>query len=133
MTTDHDALHLVAGGTVQQSGIDVLDDESRRVLGARLRELDAELDECDRPALRQEREAIASYLAGGIGLAGRARTTGSDAERARVTVRKAIVAALARIAETDPQLGRHLRNRVRTGLRCRYETDPDHPVRWILR
>ena len=131
--TDHDALHLVAGGTVQQSGIDVLDDESRRVLGARLRELDAELDECDRPALRQERDAIASYLAGGIGLAGRARTTGSDAERARVTVRKAIVAALARIAETDPQLGRHLRNRVRTGLRCRYETDPDHPVRWILR
>ena len=111
----------------------MLDDESRRVLGARLRELDAELDECDRPALRQEREAIASYLAGGIGLAGRARTTGSDAERARVTVRKAIVAALARIAETDPQLGRHLRNRVRTGLRCRYETDPDHPVRWILR
>ena len=57
----------------------------------------------------------------------------SDAERARVTVRKAIVAAMARIAETDPQLGRHLRNRVRTGLRCRYETDPDHPVRWILR
>jgi hypothetical protein len=65
-------------------------------------------------------------------LGGRNRTTGSHAERARVAVRKAIVAALARIAETDPWLGRHLRDRVRTGFECRYESDPDHPVRWIL-
>jgi hypothetical protein len=47
-------------------------------------------------------------------------------------VRKAIVAALARIAETDPWLGRFLRDRVRTGIACRYETDPDRPVRWVL-
>jgi hypothetical protein len=42
------------------------------------------------------------------------------------------VAALARIAETDPWLGRHLNDRVRTGLECRYESDPDHPVTWLL-
>jgi hypothetical protein len=47
-------------------------------------------------------------------------------------VRKAIVAALARIAETDPWLGRHLNDRVRTGTECRYESDPDHQVRWLL-
>ena len=49
-----------------------------------------------------------------------------------MAVRKAIVAALARIAETDPWLGRHLNDRVRTGLECRYDSDPDHPVRWLL-
>jgi hypothetical protein len=35
-------------------------------------------------------------------------------------------------AETDPWLGRHLSNRVRDGLECRYVSDPDHPVQWLL-
>jgi hypothetical protein len=47
-------------------------------------------------------------------------------------VRKAVVAALARLAEVDPWLARHLRDRVRTGYMCQYETDRDHPVRWNL-
>jgi hypothetical protein len=110
----------------------VLDDESRRVLRTRLAELDDELTLSDRADVGAERDVVASYLARGTGLGGRTRTTGSHAERARVAVRKAIVAALARIAETDPWLGRHLRDRVRTGFECRYESDPDHPVRWIL-
>lgn len=129
----------VIAAEVIQPGIEVLDDESRRVLGARLTELDSALAQLDRAEsvaelteLREEREAIASYLRGAIGLGGRQRTTGSNAERARVAVRKAIVAALARIAETDPWLGRHLRDRVHTGLDCRYASDPDHPVHWIL-
>jgi hypothetical protein len=97
-----------------------------------LAELDAEIAEHDRAELHDERDAIASYLARASGLAGRSRTTGSHAERARVAVRKAIVTAMASIAETDPWLGRHLRDRVHTGFDCRYETDPDHPVRWVL-
>jgi hypothetical protein len=101
-------------------------------VGGVVGELDAELAHVDRPELRDERAAVAAYLAQGTALGGRNRTTGSHAERARVAVRKAIVAALARIAETDPWLGRHLRDRVRTGFECRYESDPDHPVRWIL-
>jgi hypothetical protein len=39
---------------------------------------------------------------------------------------------MARVAEVDPWLGRHLRERVHTGLQCRYASDPDHPVRWVL-
>jgi hypothetical protein len=117
---------------VEQSGLDMLDERSRRELRARRAELDAELEVRDGTALRDERDAIADYLAGATGLAGRRRTTGSHEERARVAVRKAIVGALARIAETDPWLGRHLRDRVRTGQSCRYESDPDRPVRWLL-
>lgn len=129
---DVEALTL-AGGAVEQADLEVLDDESRRFLRARLTRLDAELAIADRPDLADERDAIASYLAGGTGLGGRHRVTGSSAERARVAVRKAIVAALARIGEADPWLARHLRDRVHTGFVCRYDSDPDHPVRWILR
>ncbi len=129
---DLPALNLIGGEVVEQGALDVLDEDSRRILRTKLAELDVGLTHSDRPALREERDAIASYLAGASGLAGRRRTTGSNAERARVAVRKAIVAALAKIAEVDPWLGRHLRDRIRTGFECRYESDPDHAIRWIL-
>ncbi|HEX7717634.1 MAG TPA: hypothetical protein VF416_10125, partial [Marmoricola sp.] len=66
------------------------------------------------------------------GLGGRPRTSGSGAERARVTVRKAVAAALDAIHGADPVVARHLTARVRTGLRCCYEPDPDAPVHWRL-
>jgi hypothetical protein len=133
---DVPAARLVGGEVVEQRGMEVLDDESRKVLGARLAELDAELAQSElaqseRSELREERDSIARYLASGSGLGGRARTGGDNDERARVAVRKAIVAALARIAEADPWLGRHLHERVRTGFECRYDPDPD--VDWLLR
>ena len=130
--TDLPVLNLIGGEVVEQAPIEVLDDESRRLLRTKITELDAELARSDRPDLRQERDTIAAYVARGTGLAGRSRSTGSNVERARVAVRKAIVAALAKIAEVDPWLGRQLRDRVHTGFECRYESDPDHPVQWIL-
>jgi hypothetical protein len=64
------------------------------------------------------------------GLGGRSRESGSSAERARVAVRKAIVAALAKVAEAQPELARHLHERVSTGTTCRYEPDPE--TTWLL-
>jgi hypothetical protein len=131
--TDVPALDLVGGGVVvEQSGIAVLDETARRVYRARIVELDRELELGDDVDLRDEREALLAQLAGATGLAGRDRRTGGSSERARIAVRKAIISALARIAEQDPQLGRHLHDRVRTGHQCRYTSDPDHPITWTL-
>jgi hypothetical protein len=134
----------LVGSAVEQPGLDLLDEHSRRLLKQRIAQLDAELAEASEPGeprgladdnlcqLRDERETLAAYLAGGTGLAGRRRTSGSSSERARVTVRKAIVSAMAKIAEIDPWLGRHLHDRISTGHTCRYNSDPDRPVAWIL-
>jgi hypothetical protein len=130
--TELPAVNLIGGEVVEQAPIEVLDDESRRVVRAKLAELDSALAHTDRADLRRDREALASYLADATGLGNRHRTTSSNAERARVSVRKAIVNALAKIAETDPWLGRHLHDRIRTGYDCRYDTDPDRPISWIL-
>lgn len=65
-----------------------------------------------------------------VGLGGRSRTATSDAERARVAVRKAITTALDRLAEHDTAFAEHLRIHVRTGIYCRYETDPTNPIEW---
>src|SRR3954447_25370715 len=82
--------------------------------------------------LTAERDALHAEIASATGLAGRPRGTGSNAERARVAVRKAIVGALDRIADVDPPLARHLHDRVNTGTNCRYNPDPDKPVHWEL-
>jgi hypothetical protein len=82
--------------------------------------------------LAAEREALLAQLAEAAGVGGRARPTGSARERARVAVRKAIAAAVARIGEADPALGRLLHDTVLTGSSCRYEPDPARPVRWLL-
>jgi hypothetical protein len=120
---DVPAVALVGGEVVEQGGLELLDEEARRAYRTRLEDPDTDDD---------ERAWLLDQLGAATGLAGRRRTTGSTDERARVAVRKAIVAALARVAEVDPWLGRHLRDRVRTGTECRYESDPDHPVRWVL-
>ena len=46
---------------------------------------------------------------------GRARHVGGSAERARVTVRKAIATAIDTITTVDPVVGRHVATHIRTG------------------
>jgi hypothetical protein len=40
--------------------------------------------------------------------------------------------AIGRVAAADPSLGRLLSDTVTTGAICRYDPDPDRPVRWVL-
>ena len=46
-------------------------------------------------------------------------------------MRKALAAAIDRIAEVDGGLGRLLRDCVHTGTRCVYDPDPTRPVTWL--
>lgn len=127
--TDISALDLAGASVIQPDAGEVLD---RTAIVAYRRRL-AELDTLDpTPRLTAERDAIRAQLDAATGLGGRPRGTGSTAERARIAVRKAIVAALLRVAEQHPALGRHLYEHVRTGSACRYEPTPGAPVRWML-
>ena len=120
--TDVAALDLVGAQTVRQPGTGPAADA--KALAAYRRRLAT--------AAPAERAAIEAHLRSVTGLGGRIREDGSSAERARVAVRKAIVGALAKVAEVQPELGRHLYERVRTGSVCRYEPDPAAPIAWLL-
>ena len=135
------ALRLAGGAeTVEQSGLgEVIDGKALAAYRHRLVELDTALDEADASGdaalgaeLSAERQALLAQVAAGTGLGGHARTSGSSAERARVTVRKTIATALDAIHSADPVVARHLTTHVRTGFRCCYEPDPDAPVHWRL-
>ncbi len=125
-------------GLIGDAG-EILDPKARAAYRARLEELREELEEAEswhdpeRAArAREEMEFLAHELAGAVGLGGRDRRAASAAERARVNVTRAIKAALGRIAEHSPALGRHLESAIRTGTFCSYSPDPRLPITWQL-
>lgn len=114
-----------------------LDTQARRGYQRRIVELQAELVEAEdahdqgaADKARLEMDLLVEQLTAATGLGGRSRGSGSTHERARSTVGWRIRAAITRIAEAHPVLGRHLRGAVRTGAWCSYQ--PADPVRWQL-
>src|SRR5262249_34022756 len=104
-----------------------LDAEAKAAYRERIEELRADIAEAatwndpERAARsRAELDALTHELAAAIGRGGRDRQTGSAAERARVSVTRAIRSAMARIAAQDAALGAHLEATVRTGTFCSY-------------
>jgi hypothetical protein len=102
----------------------VLDQEAMRRYRNRVAELRTEIESAAdarrADAARRESEALLAELAGNVGIGGRSRRFVDNAERARVAVGKAIRRAIARVEESDPGLGRHLRETVHTGRQCSY-------------
>jgi AAA ATPase domain len=131
-----------AGLTVQagdEGAGPLLDAEAKAAYRERLEGLREELEEAEsfndpeRAArAREEMEFIARELAGAVGLGGRDRKTGSNAERARVNVTRSIRGVMKRIADFDADLGRELEATVRTGTFCAYEPDLRRPVSWTI-
>ncbi len=137
------AVAIGAGLEIRARGTDdsgpILDSQAKTAYRIRLDELQEVIDEAESfndperaAAARDEFAFVARELAGAVGLGGRDRKTGSDAERARVNVTRAIRTALKRISEHDARLGRRLGTEIKTGTFCVYEPDPgDEPV-WDL-
>ena len=118
---------------------EILDARAKEEYRRRLAALDEELEEArafndpERAArAERERDFLVRELAGALGLGGRHRRAGSPAERARVSVTRAIRAALARIGEQSPTLGEHLERTIRTGTFCSYSPDPRVLPDWHL-
>ena len=114
-----------------------LDREAKAAYRERVNELRANVAEAEdwndpERAARAtaELEAITEQLASATGLGGRDRKAASSAERARISVTRAIKAALDRIEAESPALGGHLRTTVHTGTFCSYTPDPRAPITW---
>jgi predicted ATPase len=133
-------IHCVelAGATVDQADTgEVIDATARRQYENRIRELQAEIDEAEAnndharvEAAQTEFNAIVEHLTAALGLSGKARRSGGSAERARSTVTHRMRTAVRRIADANPQAGRHLEHSLTTGVYCRYQ--PEQPVTWLL-
>jgi hypothetical protein len=117
----------------------LLDARAKQEYRRRLHDLAEELDEArawhdpERVSkLEAEVHAITDELRHAVGFGGRDREMLSPAERARVSVTKAIKAAVRVIVRECPPLGEHLEASIRTGGFCSYAPPGQAPPRWIL-
>jgi hypothetical protein len=115
----------------------VLDARAKAAYRRRLAEIETDLaeaehlgDEARAAQALADRAFIARELARSVGLGGRDRRAASAAERARVSVTRAIRHALARIHVHAPRLGAHLDHAIRTGTYCAYKPDPAANTHW---
>jgi hypothetical protein len=109
----------------------LIDDDSRDRYRRAIEDLDDEIADAERGAdteratrARMQLDLLLDELARATGLGGRDRCFADEAERARVSVHKAIRRAIDRIGDADPAIGRLLGRRVRTGVRCVYRLAP---------
>jgi predicted ATPase len=128
-------LQLMGAARVGGDAGPVIDDKARRAYQDRIRELQATIEEAQsqgnsEAAARDEAEldSLVAQLSAAFGLSGRNRATGSSTERARSAVTYRIRAAIRRVSEVHPELGRHLENSVRTGTWCTYQ--PETEIEW---
>lgn len=131
------ALDLMGAVVVGSDGDEVIDAEARRQYEARVRELQSEIDEAEAnndigraERLGTELDELVDHLTAALGLAGRARRSGGESERARSAVTQRIRTTIKRIGEHDEALGTHLRSSVRTGTFCSYA--PVAPIEWSI-
>ena len=116
----------------------MLDPQAREEYRGRLEELRTDLDEARRFAdderaarLELEIDALVEELSRAAGLGGRDRPTASAAERARVSVTKAIRTAIRMIDKESPALADHLNAAINTGRFCSYAPPGEAPPRWV--
>jgi hypothetical protein len=125
-------------GEIGDAGVR-LDAEAKAAYLARLRELEEEASEAEawndgeRTARAQQEIAfLTDELKSAVGLGGRDRREASAAERARLSVTRAIRSAIVRIGEQHAALGGHLDATIHTGTYCSYLPDPRVPTAWEL-
>ena len=79
-----------------------------------------------------EIDALLRELKRAVGLGGRDRPTGSDAERARINVVRSLRRAIAAVGDRAPLLGEHLDASIRTGRHCIYLPEPGAALTWTV-
>jgi ElaB/YqjD/DUF883 family membrane-anchored ribosome-binding protein len=128
-------LDLIGGGVRDASTGDVIDAAARRSYESRIRDLQADIDaaEADNDYVRAERaqaelDTLIDHLSAALGQGGRTRRAGDTAEKARSAVTQRLRATIRRLEELYPELGRHLRASVTTGIYCSYQ--PERAISW---
>ena len=136
---EHHCLDLVGAGVQEASTGEVIDAAARRAYENRIRDLQEDVDDAElaHDLARAERaqaelDALVDHLTTALGRGSRTRRTSGTAERARTAVTQRLRSTIRQLADAHPELGRHLRASVTTGLYCSY-TPPEDTTWYVER
>jgi predicted ATPase len=131
---EHHCLDLTGAGVQDSSTGDVIDAAARRAYETRIRDLQEEVDDAElaNDLARAERaqaelDALVDHLTAALGRGGRTRRGAATAERARSAVTQRLRGTMRQLVDAHPELGRHLRASITTGIYCSY-TPPDDTI-----
>jgi tetratricopeptide (TPR) repeat protein len=117
--------------------LEIADRNARHAYKQRLKEIELELTDADlnhdlgtSERLLAERDGLLAELTRAYSLSGSPRSSHSNTERARISVRNRIAASLRSIHGINPACATFLRRSIKTGSICVYE--PILPVKWEL-
>ena len=123
------------GVTTIESGVDVLDAQAKIAYQKRLLDIQDAIHEAeefhDHPTLeklQKEYDDILHQVSRAVGKGRKIRTSGSSLDKARAAVTWRIRAAIKKIEVVHPELGKHLKNAIKTGLHCSYQ--PEQSITW---
>ena len=137
--TDIGALLDIPGVNVRlpDEGGEVLDQQARREYQRRYDELKEELEEASErrsveraDEIRLEMEFLEQEVRSALQKNKQTRRAPSEPERARISVKHAIKAALQRIADHDASLGDVLAHSIKTGRSCVYSPSAQNVLVW---
>ena len=135
--TGIDELSIRRGGDIN-SPDEVIDMRARNTYKKRLSHLRINIEEsilnndlAQAEVSQNELELVMSELQKAYGKGGKLRETGSDKERARVNVTRAIQRAIAHIAKHHKTFAQHLEESIKTGTLCIYKPVQQN-IHWTL-
>lgn len=123
--------------TLIQKGEVVFDEQARKSYQKRITALQAAIEEAELlqhtaqlELLRQEYDQLLDHLSQSVGIGGRTRKVSGSIEKARTAVTWRIRSAIKKISQVHPDMGKHLKNTIKTGLVCEYT--PEKEMHWTV-
>lgn len=123
--------------TLIEKGEAVFDEKAKKSYQQRIAALQAAIEEAELlqqleqlELLRQEYDQLLDHLSQSVGFGGRIRKVSGSIEKARTAVTWRIRSAIKKISQVHPNLGKHLKISIKTGLVCEYT--PEKDLSWIV-
>ena len=125
------------GLRVLENGAPVLDEKAKKEYQKEIQDLQLALQEAEVlqnyleiERLQEKYDTLLKHLSQSLGKSGKARNTSGSLEKARSAVTWRIRAAIKKIEAMHPELAKHLRLSIKTGLFCSYQ--PEHALNWTV-
>ncbi len=135
----HHGIHCtdLMKATLIEKGEAVFDEKAKKSYQQRITYLQTAIEEAEllqQPeqlnVLRQEYDQLLEHLSQSVGIGGRARKVSGSIEKARTAVTWRIRSAIKKISLVHPNLGKHLKISIKTGLVCEYT--PEKDLNWTV-
>ena len=131
------SLELMGSGLNENVSTSSIDGKAKQQYMHRIKDLQSEIDEAEdmnqiekSRSLREEYDLILDHLSQSMGLDGKTRKIGSNAEKARSAVTWRIRNTIKKIQKEHPELGKHRSTSIKTGTFCSYQ--PELDTNWIV-